>query len=130
MEKKFGLLVLGEETTKKLYTYLDAEMEARKLVKKLNKTVYIFEIYSKFEPSFKVTKIEEHRTLDICEINELFDKYGDNDSDDISFYFPDDDSNIEDDIIEHIPPKDIHDNSATNIRKEFGSIDKLPKNLD
>lgn len=34
------------------------------------------------------------------------------------------------DIIEHIPPKDIHDISATNIRKEFGSIDKLPKNLD
>ena len=34
------------------------------------------------------------------------------------------------DIIEHIPPKDIHDISATNIRKEFGNIDKLPKNLD
>lgn len=34
------------------------------------------------------------------------------------------------DIIEHIPPKDIHDISATNIRKEFGSIDRLPKNLD
>ena len=34
------------------------------------------------------------------------------------------------DIIEHIPPKDIHDISATNIRKEFVSIDKLPKNLD
>ena len=34
------------------------------------------------------------------------------------------------DIIEHIPPQDIHDISATKIRKEFGSIDKLPQNLD
>jgi cytidyltransferase-like protein len=34
------------------------------------------------------------------------------------------------DIIEHIPTQDIHDISATKIRKEFGSIDKLPQNLD
>lgn len=99
MEKKFGVLVLGQETTKKLYTYLDAEMEARNLVKKLNKKAYIFEIYSKVEPSVKVTKIEEHRTLDICEIKKLFDNDVDDDSDcdDINFAFPDDDddSNIE-----------------------------------
>ena len=86
MEKKFGVLVLGQETTKKLYTYLDAEMEARNLVKKLNKTAYIFEIYSKVEPSVKVTKIEEHRTLDICEINGLFDSDDVNESDDSDDY--------------------------------------------
>ena len=82
MEKKFGVVVLGEESSKKLYTYFDAEIEAEKLVKKLNKTAYIFEIHSKVESSVKVTKIEEHRTLDICEINELFDNYGNDDSDD------------------------------------------------
>jgi type II secretory pathway component PulC len=71
MEKKFGVVVLGEESSKKLYTYLDAEIEARKLVKKLNKTAYIFEIHSKVESSVKVTKIEEYRTLNICEINEI-----------------------------------------------------------
>lgn len=71
MEKKFGVVVLGEESSKKLYTYLDAEIEARKLVKKLNKTAYIFEIHSKVESSVKVTKIEEYRRLDICEINEI-----------------------------------------------------------
>jgi uncharacterized protein YdeI (YjbR/CyaY-like superfamily) len=71
MEKKFGVVVLGEEISKKLYTYLDAEIEARKLVKKLNKTAYIFEIHSKVESSVKVTKIEEYRTLNICEINEI-----------------------------------------------------------
>jgi len=80
MEKKFGVVVLGEESSKKLYTYLDAEIEARKLVKKLNKTAYIFEIHSKVESSVKVTKIEEYRRLDICEINEIeFDNYGDDD---------------------------------------------------
>ena len=101
MQKKFGVLVLGQETTKKLYTYFDAEIEARNLVKKLNKTAYIFEIYSKVEPSVKVTKIEEHRTLDISEIKKLFDNddSDDYDCDDINFAFPDDDddSNIEED---------------------------------
>jgi uncharacterized protein YdeI (YjbR/CyaY-like superfamily) len=82
MEKKFGVVVLGEETSKKLYTYLDAQMEAEKLVKKLNKTAYIFEIHSKVESSVKVTKIEEYRTLDICEINGLFDSDDVNESDD------------------------------------------------
>ena len=89
MEKKFGVVVLGEETSKKLYTYLDAQMEAEKLVKKLNKTAYIFEIHSKVESSVKVTKIEEYRTLDICEINDLFENY-DDDSD-----YSDDDSTFE-----------------------------------
>lgn len=90
MEKKFGVVVLGEEISKKLYTYLDAEIEARKLVKKLNKTAYIFEIHSKVESSVKVTKIEEYRRLDICEINEIeFDNYGDDDDE------SDDDSTFE-----------------------------------
>lgn len=82
MEKKFGVIVLGEETSKKLYLYLDARMEAEKLVKKFNKTAYICEIHSKVELSIKVTKIEEYRTLDICEINELNDNFIDDDSDD------------------------------------------------
>ena len=89
MEKKFGVLVLGQETTKKLYTYLDAEIEARNLVKKLNKTAYIFEIHSMVELSVRVTKIEEHRTLDICEINTLFDDDDDDDNND----YDDDDTN-------------------------------------
>jgi hypothetical protein len=90
MEKKFGVIVLGEETSKKLYTYLDAENEAEKLVKKLNKTAYIFEIHSKVELSVEVTKIEEYRTLDICEINPLFDNWGD---DEINEIFDNSDDN-------------------------------------
>jgi hypothetical protein len=86
MEKKFGVIVLGEETSKKLYTYLDAKMEAKKLVKKLNKTAYIFEIHSMVELSVEVTKIEEYRTLDICEINGLFDSDDVNESDDSDDY--------------------------------------------
>ena len=35
MQKKFGITVLGEKTSEKLYTYLDAEMEAKKMVKRL-----------------------------------------------------------------------------------------------
>ena len=93
MQKKFGVIVLGEETSKKLYTYLDARMEAEKLVKKLNKTAYIFEIHSKVESSVKVTKIEEYRTLDICETNDLFDNYDSDDSDDSDDF--DDDSTFE-----------------------------------
>jgi hypothetical protein len=91
MEKKFGVIVLGEETSKKLYNYLDAENEAEKLVKKLNKTAYIFEIHSKVELSVEVTKIDEHRILDICEINQSFDNWGD---DEINELF--DDSNVQD----------------------------------
>ena len=86
MQKKFGVIVFGEETSKKLYTYLDAEMEAKKLVKKLNKTAYIFEIHSMVELSVEVTKIEEYRTLDICEINGLFDSDDVNESDDSDDY--------------------------------------------
>ena len=86
MQKKFGVIVFGEETSKKLYTYLDAEMEAKKLVKKLNKTAYIFEIHSMVELSVEVTKIEEYRTLDICEINGLFDSDNVNESDDSDDY--------------------------------------------
>lgn len=33
MEKKFGVIVLGEETSKKFDIYLDAEMESKKLDK-------------------------------------------------------------------------------------------------
>jgi len=94
MEKKFGVIVLGEETSKKLYTYLDAENEAEKLVKKLNKTAYIFEIHSKVELSVEVTKIEEYRTLDICEINPFLDNWGD---DEINEIFDNSDDN---DLIE------------------------------
>ena len=86
MQKKFGVIVFGEETSKKLYTYLDAEMEAKKLVKKLNKTAYIFEIHSMVELSVEVTKIEEYRTLDICEINGLFDSDDVNESDEFEDY--------------------------------------------
>ena len=86
MQKKFGITVLGEKTSEKLYTYLDAEMEAKKLVKKLNKTAYIFEIHSMVELSVEVTKIEEYRTLDICEINGLFDSDDVNESDEFEDY--------------------------------------------
>jgi len=90
MEKKFGVIVLGEHSSIKLYTYLDAKNEAEKLVKNLNKTAYIFEIHSKVELSVEVTKIDEHRNLDICEINQLFDNWGD---DEINEIFDNSDDN-------------------------------------
>ena len=80
MEKKFGVLVLGEEISKKLYNYLDAKIEAERLVKKLNKTAYIFEVHSKVEISVKVSKIEDYRTISALEINELFGNVDDDDS--------------------------------------------------
>lgn len=80
MEKKFGVLVLGEEISKKLYNYLDAQIEAERLVKKLNKTAYIFEVHSKVEISVKVSKIEDYRTISALEINELFGNVDDDDS--------------------------------------------------
>ena len=81
MQKKFGITVLGEKTSEKLYTYLDAEMEAKKMVKRLNKTAYIFEVYSKVELSVEVTKIEDYRVLDAFEINDLLDNVNYDNSD-------------------------------------------------
>jgi len=81
MQKKFGVLVLGQETSDKLYTYLDAEIEAKKMVKRLNKTVYIFEVYSKVELSVEITKIEDYRVLDVFEINNLLDNVNYDNSD-------------------------------------------------
>ncbi len=81
MQKKFGVLVLGQETSDKLYTYLDAEIEAEKMVKRLNKTAYIFEVYSKVELSVEITKIEDYRVLDVFEINNLLDNVNYDNSD-------------------------------------------------
>ncbi len=81
MQKKFGVLVLGKETSDKLYTYLDAEIEAEKMVKRLNKTAYIFEVYSKVELSVEITKIEDYRVLDVFEINNLLDNVNYDNSD-------------------------------------------------
>jgi len=50
------------------------------LVKKLNKTAYIFEVHSKVEISVKVSKIEDYRTISALEINELFGNVDDDDS--------------------------------------------------
>lgn len=81
MQKKFGVLVLGQETSDKLYTYLDAEIEAEKMVKRFNKTAYIFEVYSKVELSVLITKIEDYRVLDAFEINDLLDNVNYDNSD-------------------------------------------------
>ena len=56
-------------------------MEAKKIVKRLNKTAYIFEVYSKVELSVEVTKIEDYRVLDAFEINDLLDNVNYDNSD-------------------------------------------------